>query len=310
MRIAIVGAGGLGGYFGALLARAGHDVVFIARGRHLEAMRREGVRVVSVHGDFHLEPVLATDRPEAVGPVELTICTVKTYDLDAVAQFMRPLVGSTTSVLPLQNGVETAERLRRHLPAEALLAGAAWIVAYVAEPGVIRQESQLRRIVIGELDGRHTQRLENIHAALLESGAQAEVSGEIEKVLWTKLLFIASFSGISSVTRAPIGPILAAAESRSLLKRAMQEVADVALAQGIPLGDDAVERGMALAESLAPDATSSMQRDAAAGRRLEYDAMSGAVVRAGQRTGVPTPVHHFLWTCLHVVDNMAQGWKA
>jgi 2-dehydropantoate 2-reductase len=306
MRIAIVGTGGLGGYFGGLLARTGHDVVFIARGAHLAAIRAHGLKVYSVHGDFEVNPARATDDPAEIGAVDLTIFAVKTYDTDSAAQRMRPLVGPQTAILPLQNGVESAARLSRYFGKEPVLGGAAWIVSSVAEPGVIRQASPFRRIVFGEMDGRETRRVGEIFEALKHSGATVEVTNDIEKVLWTKLLFIASFSGISSVTRAPAGPVWANDESRVLLEQAMREVEAVARARGIELDADVVEQTMTSVEKLEPTTTPSMQRDVVAGRRLEYDAINGAVVRAGRASGVPTPVHEFMWTCLKVVDSMVK----
>ena len=306
MRIAIVGTGGVGGYFGGLLARTGHDVAFVARGEHLRAIRTHGLKIYSIHGDFEIRPARATDNPAEIGAVDLTIFAVKAYDTDSAAQLMRPLVGPQTAILPLQNGVESAARLSRYFGKEAVLGGAAWIVASIAAPGAIRQESQFRRIAFGELDGRETRRVQDIRNALEQSGAVVEVTNEIEKVLWTKLLFIASFSGITSVTRAPAGPVMACDESRSLFVRAMREVEAVARARGLALDADVVEKNLVLAENFGPTATSSMQRDVVAGRRLEYDALNGAVVRAGRETGAPTPIHEFVWTCLKVVDSMAR----
>jgi 2-dehydropantoate 2-reductase len=223
---------------------------------------------------------------------------------------MRPLVGPQTAILPLQNGVESADRLSGYFGKDAVLAGAVWVVAAVTEPGVIRQESQFRRIVFGELAGRVPDRVRAIHAALASSGATVETTDQIEKVLWTKLLFIASFSGITSVTRAPAGAVWASAESRLLLSRAMREVEAVAQAKHIVLEEDVVEKTMAFVGNLEPSATSSMQRDVVAGRRLEHEAINGVVVRFGRQTGVPTPVHEFFWTCLQVVDAVARGGPA
>ena len=305
MKIAIFGAGGVGSYFGGLLARAGHEVAFIARGAHLQALRDRGLQVRSVHGDFDIPRVWATDDPHEVGETDLTICTVKTYDIGVIADRLRPLIGPQTALLPLQNGVETPDDLAQHFGA-AVLGGAVWVVAAVAEPGVIQQQSQFRRIVFGELNGRETPRLHTIHEALANSGATVEITGDIRKVLWTKLLFIASFSGITSVTRAPAGPVMACAESRLLLERAMREVEAVARAKDFQLDDDVVAKTMDFCAMMTPNTTSSMQRDVAGGRHLEYDAINGAVVRAGKETGIPTPVHEFFWTCLKVVDSMAK----
>ncbi len=244
-----------------------------------------------------------------VGETELTIFTIKTYDIVNAAEFARPLVGSQTAVLPLENGVESPAQLGRYCGKAAVLGGAVWIVSAVVEPGVIQQHSQFRRIVLGEMDGHETERVNIIREALGQSGFVVEITQQIEKVLWTKLLFIASFSGITSVTRAPAGPIMASAESRLLLTRAMQEVEAVARAKGLPLEADVVQQTLAFVERLETTATSSMQRDVAAGRRLEYDALNGAVMRAGRETGVPTPIHEFLWTCLKVIDEMAQAGR-
>lgn len=305
LKIGIVGSGGLGGYFGGLLARAGHDVVFIARGEHLRALRTRGLEVHSVYGDFTLASVQATDSPADFGAVDLVLFAVKTYDTDAAAELMRPLVGPHTAILPLQNGVESPDRLSAHFDRAAVLGGAAWIASAVTAPGVIRHESQFRRIVLGELDGRETPRARAIRDVLAESGATAEISLDIYKILWTKLLFIASFGGVASVTRAAAGPLLADAAARALLARAVGEAAAVARARGIALDADAVEKTVAFIFALPPHTVPSMQRDVVAGRRLEHDALSGAVVRAGRAAGVPTPVHEFLWTCLNVIDGMA-----
>ena len=309
MKIAVVGAGGVGGYLGGLLTQAGHTVALIARGEHLHAIRAGGLVIRSVHGDFEVRPTWVTDNPAEVGETELTIFTVKTYDIDSAAEFTRPLVGSQTVVLPLENGVETPAQLSRYFGKAAILGGAVWIVSAVAEPGLIRQQSQFRRIVVGELDGRETTRVSTIRETLGQSGFVVETTQQIESVLWTKLLFIASFSGITSVTRAPAGPVMASAESRLLLNRAMQEVEAVARAKNLPLEANVVAQTMAFVQALEPGATSSMQRDVMAGRRLEYDALNGAVVRAGWAIGVPTPIHEFLWTCLKVIDNMAQAGR-
>ena len=305
MKIAIIGAGGVGGYLGALLAREGHEVALIARGEHLRAMRERGIRIESVHGDFTARPALVTDRPEEAGVVDLVIFTVKTYDTDEAASAARRLAGPGTLVLPLQNGVESVARLAPVFGTANVLGGATWVVVSVASPGVIRQESEVRRIVFGALEGRADPRLDAVRAALASTGFTVELSADIEKVLWTKFLFIASVAGLTSVLRAPLGPILARAAGKDLLRRAMQEVESVGRARGVPLDADVVEKTMIFAAGLEPTTTSSMARDVAAGKRTEHDALCGAVVRAGQETGVPTPVHEFCWACLKVLDPSA-----
>lgn len=307
MKIAVVGAGGVGGYYGGLLSRAGHEVAFLARGEHLRALRERGLKVDSPHGGFHVSPVSASDSPAEIGPVALTIFSVKTYDTDAAAALMAPLVGPDTTILPLQNGVESAGRLAERYGAGRVLGGATWIASSIAEPGVVRQESAFRRIVLGELDGRMSKRAQVIRDALAETGADVELSGDIDRVLWTKLVFIASFGGLASVTRAPAGPIRQDAEARSLLIRAMHEVQAAAGAKGVTLEEDVVDKTTSFFDGLDPTTTPSMLRDVQAGRRLEHDALNGAIVRAGRAGGVPTPVHEFLWSCLRVVDAMAAG---
>src|SRR5262249_49179539 len=196
------------------LAREGHDVVLIARGEHLRAMRANGIRVESVHGDFTVRPGLVTDRPEETGVVDLVVFTVKTYDTDEAARAARPFAGPGTLVPPVETGVESASRLAPVFGATNVLGGATWVVVSVASPGVIRQESQVRRIVFGALDGRADPRLDAVRAALASTGFAVELSDTIEKVLWTKFLFIASVAGLTSVIRAPLGPILARAEGK------------------------------------------------------------------------------------------------
>lgn len=302
MRIAILGAGGVGGYLGGLLAREGHEVALVARGAHLRAIRERGLAVRSVHGDFVVRPALATDSPSELGPCDLVVFAVKTYDTDAAAEASKPLLGKDTTVLPLQNGIDAAARLAPYVGAERVIEGVAWIVASIEEPGVIRQESQVRHFVIGETGGRQTPRLAAVRDAIASSGCTVDATVEITRVLWTKLLFIASIAGLTSVTRSTVGRILAVPETKAMLRRAMAEVDAVAHAKGIPLEGGAVETGMGFAAMLEPTATSSMARDVAADRRSEYDALSGAVVRAGREAGVPTPVHEFCWTLLKTME--------
>jgi len=314
MKIAIVGAGGVGGYLGALLARAGHEVAVIARGEHLAAMRECGIRVESVHGDFTVRPALVTDRPAEAGPVDLVLFTVKTYDTEKAAGAARPLAGTGTRVLPLQNGVESAARLAPFFGAERVLGGAVWVVVSVTSPGVLRQESRVRRIVFGTI-GPHgsgtlagggsaepSGGLGDVREALASTGFAVEPTASIEKVLWSKFLFIASVAGLTSVLRTPLGPILARPEGSDLLRRAMEEVEAVARARGVPLDGNVVDETMDFASGLEPTTTSSMARDVAAGKRTEHDALSGAVVRAGREAGIPTPVHELCWMCLKVLD--------
>ncbi len=307
MRIAIFGPGGAGGYFGARLARAGEEVVFIARGEHLRAMRKEGLRVDSVDGDFVVRPRDATDDPAQAGPVDVVIVGVKTWQIPEAARAMRPLVGPGTFVVPLQNGVETPERLADVLGPAHVVGGVAKVFSYVAEPGRLRHLGGPAEITLGELDNRRTGRLQRLRDILARAGLGATIAEDVRVALWEKFLFIVPIGGLGAVTRAPVGVVRTVPETRLLLEQGMREIFDVARARRIPLTADATARTLALVDALRPDATRSMQRDIAAGRPSELDAWSGAVVRLGRHAGVPTPLHDFVYGCLLPAERRARG---
>jgi 2-dehydropantoate 2-reductase len=309
MRIAVFGAGGVGGYFGARLAAAGQDVHFIARGEHLEAIRRRGLRVLSIKGDLVLFPANATDRPSDVGAVDWVICAVKTWQLEDAIAAMHPLLGPDTTILPLQNGVEAPDRIAAAVGAGRVLGGAAWLHSEIAEPGVVRHVSVEPRVALGELDGSLTKRAENMRAALEAAGVRVEASREIRAVMWSKLLFIASFSGVGAVTRVPAGEFRELPPARALLRAAMEEVVAVAAAHGVRLADGIVDDTLRFADGLEPGTTSSLQRDVLAGRPSELEDQSGAVVRLGRQAGVPTPAHGFIYAALLPQERRARGVK-
>lgn len=298
MKIAVFGAGGVGGYFGGLLAHAGHDVTYIARGEHLATMKTEGLKVRSVNGDFDLDPVKATAEPGDVGPVEYVIVGVKHYQLEAAAPGIRPLVGDQTTVVPLLNGVDAHETLIEALGSGPVVGGLCSIVSKIETPGVIRQESALRRVVVGELDRTRSERVEKIVAAWQETGAEAVHAEDIYVAMWTKFLFIASFGGITSLSRANKGEVMRSPETRQLFVEAMREVEALARAQGIALAPNVVDDTSAMVERFEPTATSSMQRDVAAGKPFELEAFSGTIVRMADALGVPAPVHKTLYALL------------
>jgi 2-dehydropantoate 2-reductase len=291
MKVAIFGTGGVGGYFGGLLARADHDVVFIARGQHLAAMRKHGLQVKSPHGDFHLKNIAATDDPAEVGPVEYLIVAVKHYQLQEASGRMQPLIDAQTTTIPLLNGVDAHEILISSLGSHSVVGGFCSLSTMIEAPGVIRQASQLRRIVVGELDKRPSPRLARIIAAWGDCGVDAVHSLDIFVDIWTKFLFIASFGGVSSLARASVGEILRVPQTRTLLVNAICEVEALARAQGIMLAPDAVDKVMKLLEGLEPTITSSMQRDVASGRPFELEAFSGKIVQLGRASNVPTPTY-------------------
>ncbi|HLE03336.1 MAG TPA: 2-dehydropantoate 2-reductase [Anaerolineales bacterium] len=298
MRTAIFGAGGVGGYFGGLLAQAGHEVSFIARGEHLRALQEAGLRVNSVNGDFTIRPARATDTPAEIGPVDYVVVAVKQYSLREAAPQIRPLVGPETTVVPLLNGVDAHQPLIEAVGAGPVVGGLCSLVSLVEAPGVIRQESKLRRVVVGELDRRKSDRVERLVRAWAAAGAEAIHAEDILVALWTKFVFIASFGGVTSLTRCNAGELLASRETRELFVEAMREVEAVARARHIELAPDAVEKGLSIAVAFEPTATSSMQRDVAAGKPFELEAFSGTVVRLGEQAGVATPMHQMLYGLL------------
>ena len=297
MDIAVIGAGGVGGYFGGLLAKAGNRVTFIARGQHLEAMRHDGLRVKHRHGDFTI-PVEATNDPKEVGPVELVLFTVKTYDTQLAIATVKSLLGDETSVLTLQNGVESYKVLGRALGERRVLPGAAYIESRIESPGVIQQAGDVVRLVFGEVDGKKTPRAARIDETLRSADINCELSGDVVKTLWTKLLFIASVAGLTSACRASLGVLLEDAEYRELLLTSMREIEAVGRAQGVNLDSDVVRQTMAYVQNEAKDITASMHIDLERGRRLELDAFNGAVVRLGAEVGVETPVNRFFYLAL------------
>ncbi len=306
MRIAILGSGGTGGYYGALLASSGQDVTFIARGAHLKAIREGGLQVRSVFGDFLLNPASATDRPADIAPVDLLLFCTKTYDTDKAAETAKPLVGPATSVLSVQNGVDAVERIGKVVGLEHMLAGATWISSAITAPGVIKQASEFRRLVFGELDGSTTPRAQAIYDAFNQTGITLELSPNILKVLWTKFVFIASVSSLGSLTRLPIGGFRAVPESRALLIQLMAEVIAVAQASGVKLDADVKERTLSFIDQSGPNIKPSMQLDVESGHRTELESMIGVIGRKGRDLGVATPVADFVYASLLPVELKAR----
>ena len=306
MRIAIFGTGGVGGYFGGLLAHAGHSVTFIARGEHLRAIRQEGLRVRSVNGDFMIRPAQATDLPAEVGPVDYVVVGLKHYHLAQAAPQIRPLVGPETTVVPLLNGVDAHQPLVEAVGAGPVVGGLCSLVSLIEAPGVIRQESILRRVVVGELDRRKSDRVERLVQAWAAAGAEAIHVEDIHVALWTKFVFIASFGGVTALARCTAGELLASPETRELFVKAMREVEAVARARHIELAPDAVEQGLSIAVAFEPTATSSMQRDVEAGKQFELEAFSGTVVQLGVEAGAATPVHRMIYALLFPALKRAQ----
>jgi 2-dehydropantoate 2-reductase len=306
MRIVVMGTGGMGGYYGGLLSKAGQDVTFIARGQHLEAILNNGLQVKSIHGDFIVAPASATDDPARLPTPDLILFCTKTYGTEQAAAQLKPIVGKDTTVLSLQNGIDAAERIGEVVGMEHMVAGATWISSAVESPGVIRQMSEFRRVVIGELNGATTPRIQAIYEALKAAGIAAELSNNILKVMWTKFVFIAAASSFGSLTRLPIGEYRSVPETRALITRLLEEVSAVARREGIELDADVVEKTLQFIDSNGPKIKPSMQLDVEAGRRTEIDSLIGVVGRRGRELGIETPVVNMLYAVLLPVDLKAR----
>ena len=300
MKIAVVGTGGVGGFFGGLLARAGHDVAFIARGAHLQAMRAHGLVVERPQDSFAIAPAHATDEPAEVGVVDLVLLCVKSYDLAAAFAIMRPLVGQQTRVLTLQNGVEAPDLGAELFGAQAVLPGLVYCEVAVKQPGVIFQASQVQRIVLGERNGARTPSAGAIADCFAKTGVDTTLSENVLGALWTKFCFICAMGGCTTLARCTLGALLADDEGRRLLETVMNEVRAVGDAYGVRFDADPVAAGMANAARFPFETKSSMQRDLERGGRLEIEALNGAAVRLGHALGVPTPANQAIYAALRM----------
>jgi 2-dehydropantoate 2-reductase len=307
MRVAVVGAGGVGAYFGARLAAAGYDVVFIARGAHLAAIRERGLRVDSVLGDMLIKPAQANEDPGAFGAVDYVLLGVKTWQVAELAPKLTPLLKADTLIVPLQNGVETPDELSRGLGPQHAAGGMCAGFALIEGPGHVRHLGGVTFIRFGELTGEKTPRVLALRDAFVKAHVDAAVPDDIRATLWEKLLLVVPFGSLGAVSRAPIGVLMTTPETRALMVTGMREIEAVARANGVRLADGAVDRALALLDKATPQGTSSMQRDIATGKRSELDAWTGAVVRLGARHGVPTPLHSFLYTSLLPLERRARG---
>lgn len=306
MRIAIFGTGGAGGYFGAQLARAGEDVVFIARGEHLQAIREHGLRIETSAGEITVRAE-ATDDPEDVGLVNVVLVGVKTWQVPDAARAMRSMLAPETFVVPLQNGVEAASQLSAVIGAKHVLGGLCGTISRVVGPGKILSIGETNFIKFGELNNKPSERAGRLHQAFARAGVKAEIPPDIQAATWEKFIFVAPYGGIGAVTRAPAGVIRSLPETRRMLEEGMREILSVARARHISLADGAVEKSMGLMDSLAPDATTSLQRDISGGKPSELEAWNGAVVRLGREVEVPTPLHEFIYHSLLPSELRARG---
>ncbi len=297
MRIAIMGAGGIGGCYGGLLARSGNEVTLIARGAHLAAIKEKGLQLVSPDDDFTVD-VAATGDPSEVGPVDLVIFSVKGHQNPEAVPLIKPLVGSDTTVLTIQNGVESSDELAQVYGAERVLPGSAYVLSNILSPGVIKQISPVPNVAFGESNGDLSERAVAIQDAFSEAGIEADLSDDIAKVLWSKLLYNSPANGMASAARLSPKDLMEFPEGAAMFRSAIQEVADVGTAFGVPFGPEDVQGAMDLIAARPMGARGSMQADLEAGRPLELEAIVGSVGRIGRKVNVPTPIFDLLYTLL------------
>jgi len=298
MKIAVVGAGGVGGSFGAALAKAGADVWFLARGAHLAAMRENGLRIVGGRGETHLVPTQATDDPVAIGHADIVLFCVKLWDVESAGAHIRPLVGPGTAVIPFQNGIDAHERLLPILGSGAVMGGVAQISATIEAPGVVRQTGTFMRLVFGELDGKKRERGEAFAALCQKAGFDSEHSDKILTELWMKFILLATNSAMTAASRRPLGYLREDPDIAPLFDLAAGEVIAVARAKGIPLPANPEERTRTFTKTAPPTMMASMAHDLIKGNRIELPWLSGKVVALGRELGVPTPTHAVLYAML------------
>jgi len=298
MRIAVVGAGGVGGGFGAALAKAGADVTFIARGAHLAAMKKDGLKVRGGRGETHLIPTKATDNASEIGPVDIVLFCVKLWDVESAGERIKPLIGRGTAVIPLQNGIDAHERLLPIVGHEALMCGVAQISASITSPGVITQVGTFMRMIFGELDGKRSRRGEDLLALCQKAGFDVTLSEAILTELWMKFILLATNASVTAATRQPIGKLRDDPDLRAIFVNSFRETFEVGRAKGIALPPDAVDRILDFVGHAPPAMKASMALDLERGNRLELPWLGGKVVTLGRELGVPTPTHNVLYALL------------
>ena len=298
MKFAMMGSGGIGGYFGGRLAAAGHEVTFIARGEHLAAIRKSGLRIKSGLVDVTIDPANATDDPATVGPVDCVVIGVKLWDTEAASHAVLPMLGPQTSVISLQNGVECDDVVAGIVGPDRLIGGVAHIASSIGRPGVIEHLGTMQRVTIGEPGGGLSRRVEALHEALSEAGIDAQISDDIRRTIWEKFVFLVGLSATTTLMRTTIGPVREDPARRAVLHDLMQEVVAVARAKGIDLPSDYADDRLAFADGLPHDMTSSMHHDLNRGNPLELGWLSGAVARFGQELGIPVPVNRTVYAAL------------
>jgi 2-dehydropantoate 2-reductase len=298
MRIAVIGTGGIGGPYGASLAKAGADVTFVARGAHLAAMREDGLRIEGDRGETHIQSAQATDKIAEIGTVDIVLCCVKLWDLEAVAEQIRAVIGPQTAVIPLQNGIDAAERLSTILGKAAVMGGMAFVTGAIVAPGVIRQTGTYQRMTFGEFDGRISERGRRLRDLCEAAGFEGVLSPDIMVPVWEKFILLVPLSGLNALTRLPLGKWRDDPDLLALYVEALRETVSVGVAEGVRLPSDIVDRTLTQMRSMPPHHTTSMGNDLNRGNRLELPWFAGKVVELGRRHGIKTPVNGFIYAAL------------
>ena len=307
MKIAIFGIGGVGGYFGGKLTQTEHEIIFIARGEHLEAIRNHGLEIESNQNEFTVHPTLATDNPSEVGQVDVIFLATKAWQVTSAAEQIKPMMGANTIVVPLLNGVEAPIQLSKALGAKHILGGFCRVMSHKPEAGRIVQGGIVPSVAFGEQDGTQSERVQSLRDVFESAGVEVQTPDNIISAMWQKLLFISAFGGVGAITRQPAGILRSFPETRLLLTQAMQEVKAVAEAHNVPMSDDAVEQGLGFMDTVPEHGTASMQRDIMNGLPSELDAQNGAVLRLGRETNTPTPINEFIYYALLPSEKIARG---
>jgi 2-dehydropantoate 2-reductase len=303
MRIAVIGAGGIGAIYGAALAKAGADVTFVARGAHLAAMRERGLKIEGDRGEMHISPAQATDDPSDIGPVDIVLFCVKLWDVESAGAAIRPIIGPKTAVIPLQNGVDAHERLIPVLGREAVMGGTAFVTGSIVAPGIVRQTGTYQRMTFGELDGTLSPRGKRLAELCVEAGFDGVLSPDVLVPLWDKFTMLVPLANVNALTRAPLGKYRADPDTWSLVLGSVHETVAVGRAEGINLAPDAADKAIALIRSMPDHHMTSMGNDLLRGNRLELPWFAGKVVELGRKHGVPTPVNSVVYAALKLYAN-------
>jgi 2-dehydropantoate 2-reductase len=307
MRIAAMAAGAVGGYFGGRMAAAGHDVAFIARGAHLDALRKDGLKIESAHGDLHLPKVNSTDDPKAVGPVDIVLFAVKLWDTEKAAELARPLVGPDTRVITLQNGVDSYERVSPILGQEQTVAGTAYLATVLGGPGVVRHTSKFAILRCGRIDGTPDLKLQAFAEAAKAANLDVQLPDDMNRERWQKFIFLSAMAGVNCATRMPIGKVLADPDTRAFYRKLLEECFAVGRATGAAIPADYVDDRMVFSDNAPPGMKASMLHDLEAGNRLELDWLTGKVVSLGREHGVPTPASEAVYAAVKLHRMGRQG---